>query len=71
MNISKEYLHLYELLRNNLDLFVLCCNLDLNFSCVASQMKLADMDLRLESARLLTWQAAMLKDAGQPYTKVV
>lgn len=35
----------------------------------AIQMKLADMDLRLESARLLTWQAAMLKDAGQPYTK--
>jgi len=34
-------------------------------------MKLADMDLRLESARLLTWKAAMLKDVGQPYTKVL
>lgn len=35
----------------------------------AIQMKLADMELRLESARLLTWKAAMLKDVGQPYTK--
>lgn len=34
-------------------------------------MKLADMELRLESARLLTWKAAMLKDVGQPYTKVL
>jgi len=33
-------------------------------------MKLADMELRLESARLLTWKAAMIKDAGKPYTKV-
>lgn len=29
------------------------------------------MELRLESARLLTWKAAMLKDVGQPYTKVL
>ncbi|KAK2143150.1 hypothetical protein LSH36_873g00013 [Paralvinella palmiformis] len=35
----------------------------------AIQMKLADMELRLESARLLTWKAAMIKDAGKPYTK--
>ncbi|XP_002730394.1 short-chain specific acyl-CoA dehydrogenase, mitochondrial-like [Saccoglossus kowalevskii] len=35
----------------------------------AIQMKLADMETRLESARLLTWKAAMLKDAGKPYTK--
>lgn len=34
------------------------------------QFKLADMELRLESARLLTWKAAMLKDANKPYTKV-
>lgn len=34
------------------------------------QFKLADMELRLESARLLTWKAAVLKDAGQPYSKV-
>ncbi|KAK7087664.1 hypothetical protein V1264_021683 [Littorina saxatilis] len=34
-----------------------------------TQSKLADMELRLQSARLLTWQAAMLKDAGKPYTK--
>ena len=34
------------------------------------QMKLADMETRLDSARLLTWRAAMLKDAGLPYTKV-
>ncbi|KAK7490645.1 hypothetical protein BaRGS_00018062, partial [Batillaria attramentaria] len=33
------------------------------------QSKLADMELRLESARLLTWKAAMLKDAGKPFTK--
>lgn len=35
----------------------------------AIQMKLADMEVKLESARLLTWKAAMLKDAGNPYTK--
>ncbi len=34
-------------------------------------MKLADMELKLESARLLTWKAAMLKDAGENYTKVL
>ena len=33
-------------------------------------MKLADMEVRVESARLLTWKAAMLKDAGKPYVKV-
>nr|XP_042911823.1 short-chain specific acyl-CoA dehydrogenase, mitochondrial-like [Parasteatoda tepidariorum] len=32
-------------------------------------MKLADMETRLEAARLLTWKATMLKDAGQNYTK--
>ncbi|KAL4711940.1 hypothetical protein ACJJTC_006109 [Scirpophaga incertulas] len=33
------------------------------------QNKLAEMALRLESARLLTWRAAWLKDNKQPYTK--
>lgn len=33
------------------------------------QMKIADMETRLESARLLTWKAAMLKDAGKNFTK--
>ncbi|XP_005106286.1 short-chain specific acyl-CoA dehydrogenase, mitochondrial [Aplysia californica] len=33
------------------------------------QMKIADMETRLESARLLTWKAAMLKDAGRNFTK--
>ncbi|XP_054719577.1 LOW QUALITY PROTEIN: short-chain specific acyl-CoA dehydrogenase, mitochondrial-like [Uloborus diversus] len=33
------------------------------------QIKLADMESRIESARLLTWKAASLKDAGQKYTK--
>lgn len=33
------------------------------------QNKLADMALQLESARLLTWRAAYLKDNKQPYTK--
>lgn len=28
------------------------------------------MALRLESARLLTWRAAYLKDQKQPFTKV-
>ena len=32
-------------------------------------MKLADMEMRLESARLLTLKAAALKDAGQPFSK--
>ncbi len=36
----------------------------------AIQMKIADMALRIESARLLTWQAACLKDRGESYTKV-
>ncbi|GAB0092885.1 short-chain specific acyl-CoA dehydrogenase, mitochondrial [Sergentomyia squamirostris] len=33
------------------------------------QQKIADMSLRVESARLLTWRAAWLKDNGMPYTK--
>ncbi|KAK1328714.1 hypothetical protein QTO34_012289 [Cnephaeus nilssonii] len=33
------------------------------------QFKLADMALALESARLLTWRAAMLKDNKKPFTK--
>lgn len=33
------------------------------------QMKLADMALRIESSRLLTWRAAYLKDQHQDYTK--
>jgi butyryl-CoA dehydrogenase len=32
-------------------------------------MKLADMELRIESARLLTHKAAVLKDDGKSYTK--
>ncbi|XP_043654124.1 short-chain specific acyl-CoA dehydrogenase, mitochondrial isoform X2 [Drosophila teissieri] len=33
------------------------------------QQKIADMSLAMESARLLTWRAAWLKDQKQPYTK--
>jgi len=33
------------------------------------QNKIADMSMRLESARLLTWRAAALKDAKRPFTK--
>lgn len=33
------------------------------------QMKFADMEVRLESARLLNYKAACLKDNGKPYTK--
>lgn len=33
------------------------------------QMKLADMALKLESSRLLTWRAAYLKDQNKPYSK--
>ncbi|XP_076237567.1 activator-recruited cofactor subunit 42 isoform X2 [Calliopsis andreniformis] len=35
----------------------------------AIQQKIADMSLKLESSRLLTWRAAVLKDSGKPYTK--
>jgi butyryl-CoA dehydrogenase len=35
----------------------------------AIQFKIADMALRVESARLLTWRAAVLKDQGARYTK--
>uniref|UniRef100_A0A8C5BS53 short-chain acyl-CoA dehydrogenase n=1 Tax=Gadus morhua TaxID=8049 RepID=A0A8C5BS53_GADMO len=35
----------------------------------AIQFKLADMALAIESARLLTWKAALLKDAKKPFTK--
>ncbi len=35
----------------------------------AIQFKIADMAMNLEAARLLTYQAAALKDAGQPYAK--
>ncbi|XP_031637102.1 short-chain specific acyl-CoA dehydrogenase, mitochondrial [Contarinia nasturtii] len=33
------------------------------------QTKIADMSLQIESARLLTWRTAWLKDQGLPYTK--
>ena len=33
------------------------------------QTKIADMALKIESSRLLTWRAAWLKDSKQPYTK--
>jgi hypothetical protein len=33
-------------------------------------MKIADMEVRLESARLLTYKAAVLKDNKKTYTKV-
>uniref|UniRef100_A0A1A9Z6I1 Short-chain specific acyl-CoA dehydrogenase, mitochondrial n=1 Tax=Glossina pallidipes TaxID=7398 RepID=A0A1A9Z6I1_GLOPL len=35
----------------------------------AIQGKIADMALKIESARLLTWRSAWLKDNNQPYTK--
>jgi butyryl-CoA dehydrogenase len=35
----------------------------------AIQFKIADMALRVEGARLLTWRAAVLKDKGGKYTK--
>lgn len=35
----------------------------------AIQSKIADMSLRIESSRLLTWRAAWLKDHGVNYTK--
>lgn len=35
----------------------------------AIQFKIADMAMNLEAARLLTYQAAALKDAGKPYVK--
>ncbi|CAF0820562.1 unnamed protein product [Brachionus calyciflorus] len=35
----------------------------------AIQMKIADMETRLESARLLTYKAAVLKDNKKPFTK--
>ncbi len=34
------------------------------------QFKLADMEVKLDSARLLTWKAASLKDAGKSITQV-
>lgn len=33
------------------------------------QNKIADMALKVESSRLLTWRAAVLKDEKKPYTK--
>merc|ERR1739848_875759 len=35
----------------------------------AVQLKIADMSLKIDSARLLTWHAAVLKDSGMPYIK--
>ncbi|XP_046738076.1 short-chain specific acyl-CoA dehydrogenase, mitochondrial [Diprion similis] len=35
----------------------------------AIQQKIADMSLKLDSARLLTWRASYLKDNNKPYTK--
>ncbi|KAM8743544.1 short-chain specific acyl-CoA dehydrogenase, mitochondrial isoform 1-T1 [Acanthopagrus schlegelii] len=36
----------------------------------AIQFKLADMAVAIESARLLTWKASLLRDAKKPFTKV-
>ncbi|PNF37451.1 hypothetical protein B7P43_G15754 [Cryptotermes secundus] len=33
------------------------------------QTKIANMALQIESARLLTWRAAALKDSGKPFSK--
>lgn len=33
------------------------------------QSKLADMEMRIQSARLLNYKAALLKDAGKPFSK--
>ena len=38
-------------------------------SLYAVQDKLADMSTRIDSSRLLMYKAAMLKDAGRPYSK--
>ncbi|KAF3701722.1 Short-chain specific acyl-CoA dehydrogenase, mitochondrial [Channa argus] len=35
----------------------------------AIQFKLADMAVAIESARLLTWKASLLRDSQQPFTK--
>ncbi len=35
----------------------------------AIQFMLADMATRIEASRLLTWEAARLKDAGRPYSR--
>jgi len=35
------------------------------------QNKIADMAIRVESARLLTWRAAVLKDENKSHTKVI
>lgn len=35
----------------------------------AIQQKIADMSMRIEAARLLTWRAAWLKDNNMPFTK--
>jgi hypothetical protein len=49
------------------------CFLERIFVCKPEffqQFKLADMETRIQSSRLLTWQAACMMDAGQNYTKV-
>jgi alkylation response protein AidB-like acyl-CoA dehydrogenase len=38
-------------------------------SLYAIQEKLAEMSMRIDASRLLTFKAAMLKDAGKPYAK--
>ena len=38
-------------------------------SLYAIQEKLADMSVMIDSSRLLNYKAAMLKDAGKPFTK--
>ena len=38
-------------------------------SLYAIQEKLADMSTRIDASRLLNFKAAMLKDAGKPFTK--
>ena len=66
------YIVLYcSLLFNCFLLFcsVLCCIVFPTFNTASTQMQYANVAMEIESARLLVYNAARLKESGQPFIK--
>lgn len=48
---------------------VLCCIVFSTFNTASTQMQYANVAMEIESARLLVYNAARLKESGQPFIK--
>ena len=50
---------------------VLCCIVFSTFNTASTQMQYANVAMEIESARLLVYNAARLKESGQPFIKAL